>query len=125
MKTVSVEQYNADAVKMTWSNKVTDADVKQSFKEINNLLTVADHPVFVIVDILADPKFPIAATLTGALFGPYRNANLREWLIVGSNNTARFIERTLSSTTGRVIVRWFANEAEVNAYITKMSEEVA
>lgn len=125
MKTVSVEQYNQHAVRMTWSSKVTDADVKNSFKDINDLLTAADHPLFVIVDILADPKFPIAATLTGALFGPYRNPNLREWLIIGSNNTARFIERTLSSTTGRVIVRWFSDTSEADAYISKMSQDVA
>lgn len=117
MSTVCVELNEPHIIKMLWSSKVNDGDVRSSFKEINNLLTVADHPMFVVVDITADPNFPIAATLTGALFGPYRNANLREWLIIGSNSAAHFIERTLSGATGRVIVRWFENASDVDTYV--------
>lgn len=119
MPTVHVELNEPLVIKMSWSNKVSDADVRNSFKQINNLLAAAKHPMFVVVDITADPNFPIAATLTGALFGPYRNPNLREWLIIGSNTAAHFIERTLSGATGRVIVRWFENESEVEAYVAQ------
>lgn len=122
MSTVCVELYEPYIIKMSWSSKVSDGDVRNSFKEINNLLTVAEHPMFVVVDITADPNFPIAATLTGALFGPYRNPNLREWLIIGSNTAAHFIERTLSGATGRVIVRWFETQADVDAYVEQSVE---
>lgn len=117
MSTVQVYQQNPNVIQMTWSHKVNDKDVRNSFKEVNNLLSAASHPVFITVDISADPNFPIAATLTGALFGPYRNPNLREWLIIGSNTAAQFIERTLSGATGRVIVRWFETQSEVDAYV--------
>jgi TctA family transporter len=125
MLTVSVQQLNTYIVKMSWSNKVNDQDVRNSFKEINSLLSVSAQPMFVLVDITADPNFPIAATLTGALFGPYRNPNLREWLIVGSNKAAHFIERTLSGATGRTIVRWFDTEADAAAYVAESQELVA
>lgn len=125
METVTVTQQNEYVILMIWNKQVTDADVKRGFNEVNNLLSAARQPMFVMVDILANPKFPIAATLTGALFGPYRNSNLREWLIVGSNATAEFIERTLSGTTGRKIVRWFANEAEANHYVREMVGDLA
>jgi len=114
---VQVYQQTSDVIQMVWSHKVNDQDVRNSFKLVNQLLEAANHPIFVAVDISADPNFPIAATLTGALFGPYRNPNLREWLIIGSNSAARFIERTLSGATGRVIVRWFESRAEVDVYV--------
>jgi len=125
MTTVNVAHLNEYAVKMVWASRVNDTDVKQSFKAVDAILTSAGHPMFVVVDITADPNFPISATLTGALFGPYRNPNLREWLIIGSNTAAKFIERTLSAATGRTIVRWFATDAEAAAFITQASESAA
>ncbi len=78
MSTVIVEHTNANVVKMTWLSKVSDRNVRASFREINNILSSSQNAMYVIVDILSDPKFPIGATLTGALFGPYRNPNLIE-----------------------------------------------
>ena len=125
MSTVIVEHQSKNSIKMTWASRVNDNDVKQSFKEIDKILSAAAHPMFVVVDITSNPNFPITATLTGALFGPHRNPKLREWLIIGSNTAAHFIERTLSGATGRIIVRWFETEAQVSAYIQQVRDNVA
>lgn len=125
MSTVIVEQQSEDVIKMIWASRINDNDVRQSFKEIDKVLSAAARPMFVVVDISADPKFPLTATLTGALFGPQRNPNLREWLVIGSNDIAKFIDRTLTAITHRNLVRWFKNEAEVTAYIQKTLGNVA
>ena len=97
------------------------ADVTDAFKDINHLLNISSEPLFVIVDIRSNPNFPLSATLNGALFGPYRNPVLREWLIIGSNPLAHMIERILSEVTGRKNVRWFTTDADANAYVLQMA----
>lgn len=125
MKSIVVERLNPAVIKMSWTKNVTNQDVSAGFRQVNDLLNALEQPSFVMVDILADPNFPIAATLTGALFGPYRNPNLREWLILGSNPAARFIERTLSGATGRLIVRWFDSQEQALAYVAQQVDRVA
>ena len=81
--------------------------------------------MFVIVDIRCDPKFPVTATLSGALFGPQSNKKLRGWLVIGTSVTARFIDRTLVGATGRSLVEWFDDDAGVHAFLAQSPAEFA
>ncbi|MBI1276689.1 MAG: hypothetical protein GC179_01040 [Anaerolineaceae bacterium] len=125
MTTVITEQIDSNIIKMTWANKVNDNDVRKSFKEINQILNDSARPMFVMVNIMSDPQFPIGATLTSALFGPYRHPRLQEWLIVGTNRTAQFIERTLAAATGNSNVRWFTDEAEAIDYAMQVASRAS
>ena len=120
--TTFVERINPDIIKMTLTNSPDDQEVLQSFKSVNDMLSSAKQPMFVMTDIRANANIPITCTLTGALFGPYSNPNLREWLIIGSSSTARFIERTLTAETGRNLMRWFKDENEANNYIMRNTQ---
>ena len=104
-------------IKMTWDQHVINQDVYAAFQQINNLLNASPTTMFVMVDIRTNPSFPITATLDGALNGPYRNSQLKDWLIVGINPIAQMLEKIMASATGRRNVRWFENEQEALAFV--------
>lgn len=107
------------ALKMTWQQSVTEEDVYTAFKTINAALAESKNDLFIVVDLLNNPNFPLNATINGAIFGPYRNAKLKEWLIVGTNPTARLIARMLNSISRRDNIRWFSSEDEALTYIAQ------
>lgn len=115
--TVTVKHIDHQTILMVWADVVTPLDVKEAFKEVDAILNKAEQEMFVVVDISTNPNFPLSATISGALFGPYRNPKLREWLIVGSNAMAHSIERTLANIARRSNVRWFTTQAEAYAYV--------
>ena len=122
LPTVAVEFHpDSRAIRMNWQNRVREQDVRIAFEKINLVLNGHGQPLYVVVDIRANPNFPLNATITGALFGPFRNPLLQAWLIIGMNPLARIIERTLKSVTGRSNVFWFSDDAEVQAYLEQQN----
>jgi hypothetical protein len=110
---------------MVWTKYPTREDVSLAFKKVNETLNASPLPMFVIVDICCDPKFPVTATLSGALFGPQSNKKLRGWLVIGTSVTARFIDRTLVGATGRSLVDWFDDDAGVEAFLAQSPAQFA
>ncbi len=110
---------------MIWTKYPAREEVMLAFKQVNEILNASVLPMFVIVDIRSDPKFPVTATLSGALFGPQSNKKLRGWLVIGTSVTARFIDRTLVGATGRSLVDWFDDDAQVDAFLAQTPAEFA
>ena len=113
---------NLPALRMVWRKDVLKSDVTSAFQQIETKLQNTDQPLFVIVDITAKPNFPLAATINAAMFGPYRNPQLKEWLIVGTNTMAKSIERVLAGSIGRKNVRWFETEDAALAYLENATQ---
>jgi hypothetical protein len=123
VQNVTFENINEySALKITWRNSLKDAEVIQSFGEINNALAKADQPIFIVFDLTASPTYPLLTTVHEAL-PAYRNEMLKEWLLIGNNWMARTIEGTLAKMTGKKNVRWFKTEADVLAYMSKVSNQ--
>ena len=101
---------------MIWQHDIIEADVAPAFQKISTALDATKRPLYVIVDLLSNPRFPIMTTVQEAL-PPYRDPMLKEWLIVGSNWMAKAIESTLARITRHNNVRWFKTEAEALAYL--------
>lgn len=120
--TVHVEptDWNPCLIKMVWQRNVLPSDVRPAFKKITDYLDQNPEPVYVLVDITSNPKFPLAETMTHALVGPQRHKNLAGWLVIGSNPMAKLIERFLVSVTGRHIIYWFEDEQSVYDYLTPL-----
>jgi hypothetical protein len=110
---------------MKWLQEVRVGDVTRAFEHINAILDASDVPMYVIVDILSKPKFPMSETIFSALRGPYRHENLTAWLIVGENRMARMIESVLSNITRRKNVEWFESLQAALAHIAQQSTEVS
>lgn len=91
---------------MTWQQAVLANDVREAFRHILDVLNKSHHPVFVVVDIRSNPRFPVTQTIAEGI-EPYRYENLAAWLIVGQNLLAKSIERVLTTITHRHAVRWF------------------
>ena len=122
--TVHVEPVEGhNALSMIWQENVTKADVKAAFKAIEARLQTTESPLFVIVDITANPNFPLLETINAALFGPYRHPRLKEWLIIGANRSAQMIERVLAGSVVRKNVRWFTNADEALVYLNETQNE--
>jgi hypothetical protein len=118
MTTISVEPLEGyPALKMIWQHDVVEADVAPAFAKISAALDASKRPMYVVVDLLSNPRFPIMTTVQEAL-APYRDPMLKEWLIVGSNWMAKAIESTLARITRHKNVRWFKTEAEALAYLS-------
>ncbi|MBZ0287419.1 MAG: hypothetical protein K8I30_07380 [Anaerolineae bacterium] len=117
ISTVSVEPVeNYPALKMTWEHTVIEADVAPAFRKIMNALDATNRPIYIIVDLLRNPRFPMMVTVQEAL-PCYRDPMLKEWLIVGSNWMAKAIEGTLARITRHKNVRWFNTAADAMAYL--------
>ncbi|MBN1964160.1 MAG: hypothetical protein JW910_05915 [Anaerolineae bacterium] len=118
--TVHVEPIpGCPALKMTWQQHVRDEDVKTAFEDIIAALEAREAPLFVIVDLLSNPRFPLRTTVQEAS-SAYRDRRLAAWLIVGSNWMARMVEGSLSRLTGRHNVYWYESEAEALAALEEM-----
>lgn len=117
-QTVQVEKIDGSpAIVMRWEQDVVPTHVQAAFSRISQLLSESSEPLSVIVDIRTNPNFPLSSTITGAIFGPFRDPKLKEWLVIGSNPIAHIIERILTKATGRSNIKWFDNMAEVNEYL--------
>lgn len=123
VSTVSVQPIEGrPALKMTWQHTVLEADVASAFKQIMKTLDATNRPVYVMVDLLSNPRFPMMVTVQEAL-PCYRDPMLKEWLIIGSNWMAKAIEGTLARITRHKNVRWFNTEAEALAYLDSVLGE--
>ena len=118
--TVMVEPYIIEYVlKMTWQHHIERNDLAPAFQKITHALQKTQHPIRIVVDLSNDPQFPIADTLMEALRGPFRHPKLAEWLVFGTNRSARWIAELLSKSTQRSNIRWFDNEDEVVNYLNE------
>jgi hypothetical protein len=55
--------------------------------------------------------------MMGALRGPFRHPRLAEWLVYGTNTSARRIGDLLTKASRRNNIRWFDTEDEVLGYL--------
>lgn len=106
-----------NVIRMTWSHLVNADEVQPAFEMITSYLDNTEKPMYVVVDILADPLFPLRETISSALWTAYKHPMLAKWLVIGTNPLAHAIERTLSRVTGRYNVLWFKSETEVRQYL--------
>lgn len=113
------------AIRMIWQHRVDKADLGQAFKTITEMLDASETPLYIMVDLRANPNFPLTETISGALFGPFRHSMLAEWLVIGASSVARSIGGILSNATGRSNIHWFKTEAEALAYLENAANDVA
>lgn len=121
--TVGVEPFAGvdGTLLMTWQAKIDPQDVKTAFGVIDRVLASADGPVYVVVDLLLNPQFPLSDTMFSAL-SSYSHPLLAEWLIVGGSRGARAIESFLSRVTGRHNVLWFDSMEEALAHRAQVDQ---
>lgn len=117
--TVYVEAMPQHAAwRMVWEHTVDERDVKRAFQRIEDILHAADTPVFIVVDITRNPRFPLRQTVTSAV-AAYRHPLLEKWLVVGKSMLGETIERLLASITQERKVAWFDTEAQALAHIER------
>ena len=118
MKTVTAKPIeHLHAIKMIWQHSAKTEDIIEAFEQITEYLGQSEELVYVVVDITSKPNFPMAVTINSAFIGPYGHPKLAQWLIVGSNQMARMIERTLSFLARRKNVLWFETEQAVMEHL--------
>lgn len=111
--TVRMERtHRDDIIIMVWDHDVYKPDVQSAFAEITAMLDQTDKPIYVIVDLLSNPMFPVQTTVSAAMAGPFEHPMLAEWLVIGANSTARLIARTLTTLAGIDNIRWFKSVDE-------------
>lgn len=110
------------ALVMYWPRVIERESIKTAFHKIVEALDTSEVPLYIIVDLQANPDFPMTDTIQGAYFGPYRHANLAEWLVVNTNILGRMIGNTLASITRRHNIKWFDTMEEA---VRHLEERVA
>ena len=88
--TVMTEKFEGfdNALRMTWQQSVDPLHVRPACERIVSELNTTDKPVYVVVDLLRNPKFPLAETMLRATEA-YRRPMLAEWLIRGGHRGQR------------------------------------
>lgn len=110
-----------NALLMSWDSRPNQRDVSDAFQQINAALEKAQSPLYVVVDLRANPAFPLQSTIFGAL-PAYRHPMLHQWLIVGKNRAAQIIESTLSISTRRKNVLWFDTMEAALAHLAQAGD---
>ena len=108
---------NLPAIKLVWRANVTGNEVHSIFSRLQTQLSEAEVPHYVILDLSANPQFPLKETTAAALFGPYRHPKAIEWLLIGDSEYWQFIEHTLAIATNERKIRWFETVEEAADYI--------
>jgi len=108
---------------MTWPRVIERDSIKEAFRMIVTALDTSNVPLYIVVDLHANPDFPMTETIQGAYFGPFRHCNLAEWLVVNTNILGRMIGNTLSSITRRDNIRWFETMEEALQYLQELTVE--
>lgn len=97
---------------LTWEHTIIPDDIAPAFRSLTRALDESTKPLWIIVDLRANPTLPILETFSSAFRGPFMHKNMGEWLVVGSNSVARTIGRTLSKVTNRSNILWMNSMEE-------------
>jgi hypothetical protein len=116
--------YDYPALIMTWPRFIERNSIKEAFRTIVEALDESDVPLYIIVDLSANPDFPMTETIQGAYFGPFRHRLLAEWLVVNTNMLGRMIGNTLTSITRRHNIRWLDTMEDATAYLDEVGASV-
>ena len=123
-RTVIVEPIeNEVAILMNWQKNVQPEDVRLAYEDIMTVLQQTSTPIYVIVDLTANPQMPMSETLRGALYGPYGHPMLKQWLVVGKHQVGQVISRLLEQATRKKQVIWFDTMEEARQYLAKAERE--
>jgi hypothetical protein len=106
---------------MTCPRLIERESIKEAFRTLVTALDNTDAPLYILVDLHANPDFPMTETIQGAYFGPFRHLYLAEWLVVNSNILGRMIGNTLASITRRDNIRWFDTTEEAIGHLQKVA----
>ena len=122
-KTVAIKPFvGYPALWMTWQQEVNSDDIEVVFKQAAEMLNESDTSLYIIVDLRNNPQLPIVDTFMAALRGPFRSPRLREWLVIDTNSSARWIESLLKKASRRENIRWFNTEEKMLSYLDSMTD---
>lgn len=105
MTTVSIETITPHLLLMGWGHQPKPNDINQAFNQIIHILNDVEMSVDIIVDIRANPHFPMHLTVQRA-FATNQHPMMGDWLVVGQSPTAKIISR-LITTLNRDNIHWF------------------
>lgn len=88
------------------------------FEVIVDVLDNSNAPVYIIVELLSNPHFPLKQTLSGAMQA-HSHPQMGKWLVVGSNRIAKLIGNVLTAfnNTG---IEWFKTDDEAMQYLESL-----
>jgi hypothetical protein len=111
--TVNVKPFGGHphTLHMIWHRRPGKADVVRAFDALKQALDASETVLDVVVDVSAQPHFPLTATIYGAL-NIQRHPKMGLWLVIGAAHMARFIGRTITGS-GRDNIEWFNDESDV------------
>lgn len=119
---VAISESHPNVMLMQWEKEIETGDVAAAFEQINMVLNSSSSPMYVLVDILSKPQFPMSETISSALRGSFGHENLKAWLIAGENRLAHVIEKVLSNITRRKNVEWFTSMDDVIEFLDLVVE---
>jgi hypothetical protein len=107
------------AVRMHWERSPLEADVRQAFADIMIKLDSANQDVYIVVDILSKPRFPLALTINLSSQA-HRHPNMGDWLVIGENIMAKLIGRSISALSDSKVL-WFKTEEEAMRHLARVT----
>lgn len=117
--TVNISQTsNPSIYYMRWDHNPSENDVRIAFLDIEKLLNEATQSIYIIVNLTSNPRFPMKATLNGAMKVNH-HPKMGDWLVVGGTHAARIIGRSLTML-GRTNVSWHESENDAHEYLEKL-----
>ena len=125
-RTVTVKLLdNYPALNMKMKANVRSIDMQYAYMEIERHLNHFMGTVFIVVDLTENEQLPIQATIAGAMFGPYLNPKIEQWLVVGEHRIGKQIAKQLLFWTGKERVEWFESCEDCLAYIQQEVQQSA
>jgi hypothetical protein len=100
-------------------------DVDAAFAGLLNLLEEADSPFSVAINVLTSPRLPFLLSTQDVLKAPARHPNTGEWLVVGTEQMGRVVQRLLNRASDRANVHLFCSEQALWQYLEQVSGKAA
>ena len=104
-------------IMMRWSREIDKCALEIAFQKIMEHLEASPCPLYIIVDLSANPRFPTLETILQTVKGAYQHPKVAGWLVLKANPIARTIATVLAKTTGIKSVLWFNTQEEIDTYL--------
>lgn len=104
--TVYVKPITSTVLLMTWQHDVDKNDVTDVFNDLRTRLRETEQPLQIIVDITAQPIFPVQSIVSNAMHGVYSHPKLERWLVAGESISAKLIADALEKIRRRGNIVW-------------------
>lgn len=118
LPSVHIKHYSANVLLMHWTATPHERDIETAFHQILDNLDSNAQITHVIVDITANPQFPLDQTIHHALT-VHEHPCFGKWFVLGHTKMAQLIRNALVLLTHKDNIVWVQGYQDIEIHLTQ------